>query len=111
MPPIGQFEKFLKFIKFQSFKKKPSYGHLFLIAIFAVGKGDIICPSEILDHWKATSLIIRNYPCEYSDWRQRIQKMHYNQNVIALNLYIDINELVYERRLMMKVFFMTKFLC
>ncbi len=28
---------------------------------------------------------------------------------IALNLYIDINEIVYERRLMMKVFFMTKF--
>ncbi len=27
-----------------------------------------------------------------------------SKNVIALNLYIDINELVYERRLMMKVF-------
>ncbi len=30
-------------------------------------------------------------------------------NVIVLNLYIVINELVYERRLMMKVFSMTKF--
>ncbi len=34
-----------------------------------------------------------------------------SKNVIALNLYIDINELVYERRLMMTVFSMTKFLC
>ncbi len=31
-----------------------------------------------------------------------------SKNVIALTLYIDINELVYERRLMMKVFSMTK---
>ncbi len=36
--------------------------------------------------------------------------MYYNQkNVITLNLYIDINELVYERRFMMKLFSMTKF--
>ncbi len=34
-----------------------------------------------------------------------------SKNVIALNFYIDINELVYERRLMMTVFSMTKFLC
>ncbi len=37
-----------------------------------------------------------------------------SKNVIALNIYIDIidiNELVYKRRLMMKVFTMTKFLC
>ncbi len=34
-----------------------------------------------------------------------------SKRVIALNLYIDINELVYERKLMMKVFSMTKFLC
>ncbi len=34
-----------------------------------------------------------------------------SKNVIVLNLYIDINELVYERRLMMKVFSMTKFWC
>ncbi len=34
-----------------------------------------------------------------------------SKKVIALNLYIDINELVYERRLTMKVFSMTKFLC
>ncbi len=33
------------------------------------------------------------------------------KNVIALNLYIVTNVLVYERRLMMKVFSMTKFLC
>ncbi len=33
-----------------------------------------------------------------------------SKNVIALNIYIDINELVYERRLIMKVFFVTKFL-
>ncbi len=32
-------------------------------------------------------------------------------NVIALNFYIDTNELVYESRLMMKVFSMTKVLC
>ncbi len=32
-----------------------------------------------------------------------------SKNVIALNLYIDINELMYERRLMMNVFSMTKF--
>ncbi len=32
-----------------------------------------------------------------------------SKTVIALNLYIDINKLVYERRLMMKVFSMTKF--
>ncbi len=31
-----------------------------------------------------------------------------SKNIIALNLYIVINELVYERRLMMKVFPMTK---
>ncbi len=31
-----------------------------------------------------------------------------SKTVIALNLYIDINKLVYERRLMMKVFSMTK---
>ncbi len=52
MPLIGQFEKFLKFIKFQShLKKKNSFGHLFRlrIAIFSVGKGYIICPSESLD--------------------------------------------------------------
>ncbi len=30
-----------------------------------------------------------------------------SKKVIILNLYIDINELVYERRLMMKVFSMT----
>ncbi len=42
----------------------------------------------------------------------KTKKWHYNKkNVIALNLYIDINELVYERRLMMKVFSITKFLC
>ncbi len=36
-----------------------------------------------------------------------------SKHVIALNIYIDIdiNELVYKRRLMMKVFCMTKFLC
>ncbi len=34
-----------------------------------------------------------------------------SKKVIALNLYIYIKELVYERRLMMKVFSMTKFLC
>ncbi len=34
-----------------------------------------------------------------------------SKKVIALNLYLDINEFVYERRLMMKVFSMTKFLC
>ncbi len=34
-----------------------------------------------------------------------------SKNIIALNFYIDINELVYERRLMMKVFYMAKFLC
>ncbi len=34
-----------------------------------------------------------------------------SKQVKALNLYIDINELVHERRLMMKVFSMTKFLC
>ncbi len=34
-----------------------------------------------------------------------------SKKVIALNLYIDINEFVYERRLMMKVFSRTKFLC
>ncbi len=31
-----------------------------------------------------------------------------SKKVVALNLYININELVYERRLMMKVFSMTK---
>ncbi len=31
------------------------------------------------------------------------------KNVIALNLYIGTNVLVYERRLMMKVWSMTKF--
>ncbi len=31
------------------------------------------------------------------------------KNVIALNLYIGINVLVYERRLMVKVWSMTKF--
>ncbi len=36
--------------------------------------------------------------------------LHYNQkNIITLIIYIDINELVYEKRLMMKVFSMTKF--
>ncbi len=47
------------------------------------------------------------------------QKSHYFQHknggtmkkVIALNLYISTNVLVYERRLMMKVFSMAKFLC
>ncbi len=34
-----------------------------------------------------------------------------SKHIIALNLYIDINELVYERMLMMKVFLMTQFLC
>ncbi len=33
-----------------------------------------------------------------------------SKKVIALNLYIDINEFVYETRLMMKVFSMTNFL-
>ncbi len=33
------------------------------------------------------------------------------KNVIALNLYIGTNVLVYERRLMVKVWSMTKFLC
>ncbi len=33
------------------------------------------------------------------------------KNVIALNLYISTNVLVYERRLMVKVWSMTKFLC
>ncbi len=33
------------------------------------------------------------------------------KNVIALNMYIDTNVLVYERRLMMKVWSMTMFLC
>ncbi len=33
------------------------------------------------------------------------------KNVIALNLYIGTNVLVYERRLMVKVRSMTKFLC
>ncbi len=33
-----------------------------------------------------------------------------SKKVITLTLYIDINELVYERRLMMKVFSMTKIL-
>ncbi len=32
------------------------------------------------------------------------------KNIIALNLYIDTNVLVYERRLMVKVWSMTKFL-
>ncbi len=32
------------------------------------------------------------------------------KNVIALNLYIGTNVLVYERRLMLKVWSMTKFL-
>ncbi len=31
-----------------------------------------------------------------------------SQNVIALNLYVDINELVYEKKLMMKIFSLTK---
>ncbi len=34
-----------------------------------------------------------------------------SKKVIALNIYIDINELVCERRLKIKVFSMTKFLC
>ncbi len=34
-----------------------------------------------------------------------------SKKAIAQNLDIYINELVYERRLMMKVFSMTKFLC
>ncbi len=33
------------------------------------------------------------------------------KNVIALNLYIGNNVLVYERMLMVKVWSMTKFLC
>ncbi len=33
------------------------------------------------------------------------------KNLIALNLYIGTNVLVYERRLMVKVWSMTKFLC
>ncbi len=33
------------------------------------------------------------------------------KNVTALNLYIGTNVLVYERRLMVKVWSMTKFLC
>ncbi len=33
------------------------------------------------------------------------------KNVIALNLYIGTNVLVYEKRLMVKVWSMTKFLC
>ncbi len=33
------------------------------------------------------------------------------KNVIALNLYISTNVLVYERRLMVKLWSMTKFLC
>ncbi len=33
------------------------------------------------------------------------------KNVIALNLYIGTNVLVYERRLMVKVWSMTKVLC
>ncbi len=33
------------------------------------------------------------------------------KNVITLNLYIGTNVLVYERRLMVKVCSMTKFLC
>ncbi len=33
------------------------------------------------------------------------------KNIIALNLYIGTNVLVYERRLMVKVWSMTKFLC
>ncbi len=33
------------------------------------------------------------------------------KKVIALNLYIGTNVLVYERRLMVKVWSMTKFMC
>ncbi len=33
------------------------------------------------------------------------------KNVIALNLYISTNVLVYDKRLMVKVWSMTKFLC
>ncbi len=33
------------------------------------------------------------------------------KNVIELNLYIGTNVLVYEKRLMVKVWSMTKFLC
>ncbi len=39
---------------------------------------------------------------------KKIKNALQSKKVIALNLYIDINELVYERRLMMKVFSMTK---
>ncbi len=45
---------------------------------YTVGKSDIICPSEGVERLKATSLIVRNYPCEYTDWHQRIQKREYH---------------------------------
>ncbi len=34
------------------------------------------CPTEGAECLKATSQIVRNNPCEYSDWRQRIQKQY-----------------------------------
>ncbi len=79
----------LMLIKFQShLKKKSSYGHLFQlrIASYIVAKCDIICPSEGADRSKATSRIVRNDPCEYSDWRQRIQKGNHILNVTPVML-------------------------
>ncbi len=43
--------------------------------------GDFRCSTLGAGHLKATSRIVRNHPCEYSDWRQRIQLL-YNQTCV-----------------------------